>query len=50
MDRNEYIVNLTNNMIESFKKETTIEKQNADNDVLFEYFSSIFEVIVKDPH
>ena len=34
----EYIVDLTVDMIDSIKKETDIEKINIDDDALFDYF------------
>lgn len=38
MNRDEYIVDLTVDMIDSIKKETDIEKINIDDDALFDYF------------
>lgn len=37
-NRDEYIVDLTVDMIDSIKKETDIEKINIDDDALFDYF------------
>ena len=48
MDRKEYKVNLKNNLIWSFKKETKIEKLNTDNDALLMTVTRFYVKICND--
>ena len=48
--RDEYIVDLTNYVIDRMKKETNIKELNIDDNVLFKYLFSIFDTIMEEPH